>query len=297
MREKTGVNKQMEEITLLYDRIRWEEKSLTEAAKKKGVTMNSIDAKSFYLDALEESEIEKNFGNVVLQRCMGYFRSLHLTAILEEHGKEVINRFSVAQICGNKLLTSLTLSRAGIPTPKTKIAFTPKAAMEALDQMGYPVVLKPVVGSWGRHIVPLENSDIAEAILEDRKFMHPLYQVYYLQEMIERPPRDLRIVMVGDELVASTYRYSAKGQWMTNIARGGKAAPCPVTEELHDLCSRASEAVGGGILGIDLMESPQGLLVHEVNHTVEFKGAQSATKTNIASKIMDFVQKKVKKNE
>lgn len=287
----------MDEITLLYDRIRWEEKSLTEAAKKQGVTMNRIDAKSFYLDALGESEIEKDFGKIVLQRCMGYFRSLHITAILEEHGKEVINRFSVAQICGNKLLTSLTLSRAGIPTPKTKIAFTPEAAMEALNQMGYPVVLKPVVGSWGRHIVPLENRDIAEAILEDRKFMHPLYQVYYLQEMIDRPPRDLRIVMVGDEMVASTYRYAATGKWMTNIARGGKAAPCPVTEELYDLCSKASEAVGGGILGIDLMESSQGLLVHEVNHTVEFKGAQSATKTNIASKIMDFALKKAKKNE
>ncbi len=281
-------------VSLLYDRIRWEEKALIDAAKKQGVEMNRIDVKSIYLNALAESEIEKKFGEVVLQRCMGYFRSLHATAILEEHGKEVINRLSTAQICGNKLLTTLTLSRANIPTPETKIAFTPEAAMKTLDTIGYPVVLKPVVGSWGRHIVPLRNRDIAEAILEERKFMHPLYQIYYLQEMIDRPPRDLRIVMVGDEIAASTYRYAATGTWKTNIARGGKAAPCPITGELEDLCLKASKAVGGGVLGIDLMESPRGLLVHEVNHTVEFKGAQSATKTSIAKKIIKFILQKAK---
>ena len=288
------MNRLTPKISLLYDRIRWEEKALINAARKQGVEMNRIDVKSIYLDALAESEVERKFGEVVLQRCMSYFRSLHATAILEEHGKEVINRFSVAQICGNKLLTSLTLSRANIPTPETKIAFTPEAAMKTLDTIGYPVVLKPVVGSWGRHIVPLRNREIAEAVLEERKFMYPLYQIYYLQEMIDRPPRDLRIVMVGDKIAASTYRYAATGKWKTNISRGGKAVPCPLTEELEDLCIKASKAVGGGVLGIDLMESPRGLLVHEVNHTVEFKGAQSATKPSIAEKIMEFVIEKVK---
>jgi len=287
------VNK-LSKISLLYDRIRWEEKALIDAAKKQGVEMNRVDVKSIYFDALVESEIEKKLGEVVLQRCMSYFRSLHATAILEEHGKEVINKFSVAQICGNKLLTTLALSRAKIPTPETKIAFTPKAAMKILDTTGYPVVLKPVVGSWGRHILPLRNRDTAETIFEERKFMHPLYQIYYLQEMVNRPPRDLRIVMVGDGIAASTYRYAPTGKWKTNIAGGGKAASCPVTKELEELCHKASEAVGGGVLGIDLMESPEGLLVHEVNHTVEFKGAQSATKTSIAEKIFEFVLEKAK---
>ncbi len=297
MKEKIGVSKPMPEITLVYDRVRWEEKTIVDAAEKRGIAMSRVDAKSIFLDALEESDVEKKFGKVILQRCMGYFRGLHLTAILEEHGKEVINRFSVAEICGNKLLTSLTLSRAKIPTPLTKVAFTPESAMEAINEIGYPAVLKPVVGSWGRHIVPLRNKDIAEAVFEDRQFMHPLYQIYYIQEMIDRPPRDLRIVMVGDEIVASTYRYAATDRWKTNIAVGGKAAPCRVTKELENLCIRASEAVGGGVLGIDLMESPRGLLVHEVNHTVEFKGAQSATKTSIASKIIDYALSKVKGSE
>jgi [lysine-biosynthesis-protein LysW]--L-2-aminoadipate ligase len=287
----------MPEITLVYDRVRWEEKAIVDAAEKRGIAMSRADAKSIYLDALEESELERKLGKVILQRCMSYFRGLYLTALLEEHGKEVINKFSVAQICGNKLLTSMTLSKAKIPTPKTKIAFTPETAIEAINEIGYPAVLKPVVGSWGRHIVPLRNKDIAEAVFEDRQFMYPLYQIYYIQEMIDRPPRDLRVVMVGDEIAASTYRYAATDKWKTNIAVGGKAAPCPVTKELEDLCSRASQAVGGGILGIDLMESSRGLLVHEVNHTVEFKGAQSATKTSIASKIIDYALSKVKELE
>jgi len=280
----------MEEIGLVYDRIRWEEKALIEASRKKGLNLKLVDSKETYINTLEDSEkIREKFGQVVIERCVSYFRGLHLTAALEKSGLSVINSFNVSLICGNKLFTTLALIKAGVPNPKTFVAFTEEGAYKALEDLGYPLVMKPVVGSWGRLVALIKDKDSAQALIESREEMrNALLQIYYFQEYVERPPRDIRIMVIGDEVVAASYRYSPQDDWRTNVARGGTSKPCPITPELEELAHKAAEAVGGGVLAVDCMESHDKILVHEVNSTVEFRGLSTATHVNIAKKIMEY---------
>lgn len=282
-------------ISILFDRIRWEEKALYSAAKKMGISFNLVDAKKSCLNIVEESDLE-NFGDIALQRCISYFRGLYLTHILENQGIPVINSSKVSLTCGNKLLTTLALAKAKIPTPKTFVAFTPKSALKAINMLGYPAILKPIIGSWGRLIAPLKDTQSAKAILESREQMsNALQKIYYIQEMVTRPSRDIRTVVIDDQIIAAIYRYAPRGDWRTNIALGGSAAPCPITDELEEVVLRAAKIIGGGVLGIDAMESQEGIMIHEANSTVEFKGAASATGIDIAGKILEYAVRRLKK--
>ncbi len=227
------------QIGMLCDRIRPDERMLIEAAKRKDVDLRIHNVDELVFNTAKEQEIK--FEDIILQRVMSYFKSMHVTALLENSGIRVINSFNAALVCGNKLLTSIALSKAGIPTPKTVVAFTEESAMKALDKVGYPAILKPVVGSWGRLIAPLKDLDSTKAILETREYMFPLYQVLYIQEMIQNLIRDIRCFVIGDRAVAAIYRYSAPGEWRTNVARGGRAEPCPITSETEELCVKGSE--------------------------------------------------------
>jgi len=276
---------------LIYDRIRWEEKSLAQVAKRKAARVVTVDAKSLMLDSSAKSkEMQNKFGDVILQRCISYFRGQHITAYLEFKGLTVINKHRVGEICGNKYLTTLALEKARVPTPRTMFAFTADSAKGAVEKLGYPAVLKPVVGSWGRGVAPLKDRDTASPMIELREEMTgALNQIYYIQEMIKRPPRDIRTIVVGDRVIAAAYRYAPPQDWRTNVARGGKTATCKITEELEEMALKAADAVGGGVLGVDAMESPDGLVIHEINNTVEFKGASQVNKANIPEEIVNHV--------
>jgi len=277
----------------LYDRIRWEEKTLRDKAKEKGIKAELIDAKSFPVD-LSSKKIDK-FGDIVLQRCIGYFRGLHFSAMLESKGISVINSFNTSLLCGDKLLTSLQLTKAGIPTPKTYVAFSMESALDAISKIGYPVVVKPIIGSWGRLISLVKDSESAEAVFEHREMMNnSLLKIYYIQEFVKRPPRDIRIISMDDEAVTAIYRSSTSDNWKTNVALGAKVSPCKITDEIEEIAVKTSEVLGGGILAIDAMESEDGILIHEVNSTIEFKGAATASGKDIGSKILDFVVRKYK---
>ena len=262
----------MVEVCVIYDKIRFEEKALYDKAKKKGLRAHIIDAKTITIDT-ESKRKALQLGDVILQRSISHFRGLYLTACLEFLGFLVINKFKVGETCGNKLITSLTLAKYQVPTPKTHFAFSAESAIEVISKIGFPLVLKPIVGSWGRGVFPLRDEEVANMIVEMREGDDsPLARIYYVQEMIKRPPRDLRCIVVGDKVIAAIYRYSAENEWRTNVARGGKAEVAPITNELEDIALKAAKAVGGGIVGIDLMEDEKrGLLVHEVNNTVEFQ--------------------------
>ena len=274
-------------LTLLYDTIRWEEKAIYEAAKKKGIEIKKIDCKDLILDL---NILNSEFNNqIIIQRCVSYFKSLHSTAALEGLGAKVINPLNTAIICGNKLFTHMLIQKKGIRTPKVITAFSSESALSALDDFGYPAIIKPTIGSWGRLIALLRDKEAAKAVFEDREHMFPLYQVYYLEEFVSRPPRDIRAIVVGDNVVAAIYRYSGKDEWKTNMALGGRAENCPITDELEDICIKSSQAVGGKIVGVDLMESSkEGLLVHEVNNTTEFKNTVRITGINIQDVIVDY---------
>lgn len=274
-------------LVILYDNIRWEEKALYEAAKKKGVEVENVDCKNLVANLNDRKSRYK--GQAVLQRSVSYFKNVHSTAALEGLGAHVINPLYAAILCGNKMYAHMELERAGVRTPRAVAAFSEEGALAALEEIGYPAVIKPTVGSWGRLIALLRDKEAARAVIEDREHMFPLYQVYYFEEFVERPPRDIRAIVVGDRVVAAIYRYSGEGEWKTNMALGGHAEACPVTKELEDICLKATRALGGQIVGVDLMESKtDGLVVHEVNNTTEFKNTVRVTGVDIPGLMVEY---------
>lgn len=272
-------------ISVLYDTIRWEEKALSEAGKKKNVNLEMVDCKQLSLDLDKNT---KQYGTV-LQRCVSYYRNLHSTAALEGLGVNVINCLNTGIFAGNKLFTHMLLQKNDIPTPFASVAFSMEAAIETLEKHGYPQVIKPTIGSWGRMISKINDADSAEGIIESREKMYPIYQVHYLEEFVKRPPRDIRAIVVGDKVVAAIYRNSGDGSWKTNMALGGVAEPCKVSNEMEEICIRAKNAVQGQIVGVDLMESKdKGLVVHEVNNTTEYKNTVRVCGVDIPSLMIDF---------
>jgi [lysine-biosynthesis-protein LysW]--L-2-aminoadipate ligase len=276
------------DVTILYDTIRWEEKALLEAGRKKNINIQMVDCKNLALDLGKKPE---DYGPVI-QRCVSYYRNLHSTAALEGMGVNVINCLNTGIFAGNKLFTHMLLKKYGVPTPYAAVAFSKDAAIEHLETHGYPKVIKPTVGSWGRLISKLNDKDSAEGIIESRESMYPIYQVHYLEEFVNRPPRDIRAIMVGDKIVAAIYRNSGNGNWKTNMALGGTAEECKVTSEMEEMCIKAKNAVQGDIVGVDLMESNErGLVVHEVNNTTEYKNTVRVCGVDIPSLMIDYVIK------
>jgi len=279
-------------LSILYDNIRWEEKALYEAAKKRDIKVNNINCKDLSIDLNNERESSPYLNKVIIQRCVSYFKSVHATAALEGLGAHIINSLRTATVCGNKLFAHMELQKAGIKTPNAFSAFSEESAIAALDNLGYPAVIKPTIGSWGRLIALLRDRDAANAVIEDREHMFPLYQVYYFEELVSRPPRDIRAIVIGDTVVAAIYRYSGPGEWKTNMALGGHAETCPVTNELEDICIKATKAMEGQIVGVDLMESREhGLIVHEINNTTEFRNTVRVTGVDIPGLMVDFASK------
>lgn len=278
----------MPKVRIVFDRVRLEEKMLEQKAIELGHDTKMIDAKTTQFTT-ESKKNDYDFGDVVLERCVSYFRGLHFTTALEFLDIPVLNRTEVANNCGNKMITSLLLRKHNVPTPKTYFTFSSESAIETLEKVGYPLVIKPIIGSWGRGVIPLRDRETADAIIEVRELNDgPLDRIYYLQEMVNRPPRDIRAISVGDQLIAAMYRTSS-GSFKTNIALGAEPIACEITKELEDICMKASKAVGGGILGIDVMEDEKrGFVVHEVNNTVEFKGMAKVSKRNIPKEMIDY---------
>jgi len=201
-----------------------------------------------------------------------------------------MNDSETVRVCGDKFLTSAALVREGVPTPRTSMALSPEAALKEIERIGYPAVIKPVVGSWGRLLAKVNDREAAEAVLEHKDTLggYP-HSAVYIQQYVEKHGRDIRAFVVGDETICAIYRTSE--HWITNTARGGKATACPVTEELDDICLRAKEAVNGDIVAIDLFETDSGLSVNEVNHTMEFKNSVAPTGVDIPARVIrHFVQ-------
>ena len=251
-----------------------------------------IDAKRLSLNATDFNSDLQEY-DVILQRSVSYFRGLYLSAILENKGIHVINSFQTSQTCGNKLLTTLALTKANIPTPKTLVSFAEKSALESLNEVGYPAVIKPLVGSWGRLVSLVNDEIVATSVLEHKEMLGPLHKIHYVQEKIPST-RDIRAFVIGDDVVAAMYRKPNGGEWRTNIARGGTAKICEITPEIRDLSLKAAEVVGGGILGVDLLEDKEGLVVNEINHTVEFRGLMETTFVKIPELIFEYVMEQVK---
>jgi len=274
-------------VGVLLSRVRVEEKLLLAELERRGVEIARFDDREFWLDLGAPNSFMLRC-HVVLERCINHLRALYTLRVLNDWGVPTVNSYEVANICGDKLLTSTELERAGIPTPRTLIAFTPESALEACEEIGYPVVMKPAVGSWGRLLARVNDRDAAEALLEHKVTLGSFHHgAFYIQEFVRKPGRDIRTFVVDDETICAIYRDSP--HWITNTARGASASNCPISNELHALSQAAAKAVGGGVVAIDLFESDRGLLVNEVNYTMEFRNSIATTEVDIPSRIVDYV--------
>ncbi len=281
-------------IGVLYTRLRVEEKWLFEALDKRGVAYDRLDDRQVKF-CLPDPGAWRQY-DVVMERSLSYGRGLYAVTVLNGWGIPTVNSAQVSATCGDKLATSSVLQTAGIPQPRVCLAFTPEAALEIIEEMGYPTVLKPVIGSWGRLVSKINDRESAEALLEHREVLgNYQQQIYYIQEYIHKPGRDIRAFVVDNETIAAIYRTSSN--WITNTARGGVATNCPVTTELNELCVSSARAVGGGVLAIDVLEDPdRGLLVNEINHTMEFHSSVSTTGVDIPGQVIDYTLKLAKQH-
>jgi [lysine-biosynthesis-protein LysW]--L-2-aminoadipate ligase len=284
----------MAKIGICYTIISAENKQLMDCAKKRGAELVKIIDGDEVLAVTERKQ--KEF-DVILQRSVSYSRSLYLTYYYESLGSQMVNSFNAAKICGDKMLCSLELAKAGVPTPKTYVAFTPEAAKASAEKIGYPLVMKPVMGSWARMVHKINDKDSLDAALEAREEMgNPWQKIYYLQEHVNKPGRDIRAFVIGDEVIAAIYRNSTeKSGWITNTGRGGTATKCEITPELRETCLKAVKIVDEGIYGVDLMETGNGLTVHEINHTTEFRNSSPVTGVDIADKMVEYLIARAKR--
>lgn len=272
-------------IAVIYDRLRPEERMLFDAFEREGVVFDQIYAPHLSVDFSAIPDFASY--DVVLNRCVSQTRGLELTRIFEAFGVKTINHSRVIETCGDKLATDAVLARDKVPSPRSGIAFTTEMALKLAEDFGYPVVMKPVTGSWGRMVSRLNDRDALEAIIEHKEVLGgPQHKVFYLQEFVNKPGRDIRAFVVGDEVIAAIYRHSE--HWITNTARGGSATNCPLYDELIDITARAAKAVGGGIVAVDLLESSRGLLVVEVNHTMEFRNSVTTTGVDIPARVVRY---------
>jgi [lysine-biosynthesis-protein LysW]--L-2-aminoadipate ligase len=278
-------------VGVLLSLVRLDEKMLFEAFRTRGVEYERIDDRQVVFD-LERRDQHRY--DVVLERAINHSRALHALRILNGRGVATVNTYHTALTCGDKLLTSAALAEQGVPQPRVRLAFTPESALRAIEEMGYPVVLKPAVGSWGRLLTRVNDRDAAEAILEHKETLGSYHHsIFYIQEYVKKPGRDIRTFVVGGETIAAIYRTSK--HWITNTARGGVATRCEVDEDLARVSVAAAAAVRGGVVAIDVLEGPDGYLVNEVNYTMEFKNSVGVTGVDIPGRIVDWTLEVAKK--
>jgi len=272
-------------VGFLYTRLRIEEKYLLKELERlpKVEVLRIPDGGNFFDITQKPADVD-----VLFVRSVSYSRGIYISRIFEAYGIPVVNSTLVAERCGDKYVTSQLLMRNGIPTPRVLMAFDQESALKAVEELGYPCVLKPVIGSWGRLLAKVENQQAAESIIEHKASLGINHQIFYIQEYISKPNhRDIRAFVIGDELICAIYRSS--DNWITNTARGGVATNCPITYEMADLCRRAALAVGGGMLALDLFETESGFTINEINHTMEFRNSITTTGVNIPRKMVEYV--------
>ena len=276
-------------VAMLLSRVRVEEKLLLQAFARRDIVVDRLDDRKLVFDMHDSSQMRSY--DVIIERCINHSRAIHILELLNTWGVPTVNTARVVRVCGDKFSTTCALIANKVPTPRTLMAYTPESALVAIETLGYPVVLKPAVGSWGRLLSKINDREAAEAILEHKAVLGSYHHsVYYIQEYIDKPQRDIRTFVVGDETIAGIYRTSE--HWITNTARGGLASNCPITPELDALSQAAARAVGGGVVAVDILENARGeLLVNEVNHTTEFRNSIDTTGVDIPGRIVDYVLK------
>ena len=270
-------------LHIFYSRLRMEEKSLLRAAEELRASVNFRDVGDFvWPDDFENV----GAGDVVLCRCVSQAQNLAITQLLGGRGVRVINPSATVLLCGDKVVTASALAKAGIPQPAWRVATSPEGALKAAESLGYPVVFKPAVGSWGRLLAKISDREACEAIVEHKAHMGPAHSVYFIQEYVEKGGFDLRAITIGGKTATLMRRTSS--HWITNTARGATPEPHPMDAELEDLLTRTAETVGGDFLAIDIFRTKAGWVINEVNGQPEFHGTVAATGIDVGKLMVEY---------
>lgn len=271
-------------IGILCSKIRLEEKILFQEFGKLNQEIVQINPNKLLLEG------QADFGqiDVLLNREIAQTRAELILEFAQKAGIKTVNSAQATILCNNKALTTDFLKKASIPVPKTVTVFSSDEALKAAQELGYPLVIKPIWGSWGRLLSKVETPEALETILEHKQALNnPQHSIFYLQEYIEKPDRDIRVFVVGGKPIAAMYRVSK--HWLTNTAKGAIPKSMKLNKELTELVQETVQTLGVEIAGVDIVESKKGYLVLEVNATPEFHGLKEVTNVNIAKLIVEYV--------
>jgi [lysine-biosynthesis-protein LysW]--L-2-aminoadipate ligase len=286
-------------LGIVLNRVSFEEKQIILACKELGINVEQIKNEELFLQLNAEKDPQIK-SDVLLQRSLSTIRAIYSTAILETKGYKVVNNYNAVSISADKLLTTLLLEKHKIPSPKTFVGFTGEAVMASAEKyLNYPMVTKPIIGSWGRMVAKIESNNHLSSIVESKEVMGDLFQkIHYFQEFIDAPklnpnnPADIRVFYLGGECIAAMGRYRPENDFRSNIALGGKAKMLDIDSEMSSICKKIAEAIQGEILGIDLMITEKGYVCIEVNGVPGFEGITNATGINIGMKIAEYLKNK-----
>jgi RimK family alpha-L-glutamate ligase len=205
---------------------------------------------------------------------------------LADAGVRTVNSAHAIERTVDKFLASTLLARAGLPTPRTVACERPADALDAFDELGGDVIVKPLFGSMGVGMVRVDDPDVAQRVF---RALEVERAVYYLQETLPHAGRDVRALVVGDQVAASIER-SGDG-WRTNLARGGHARPVQLDARQEHLCVPAAAALGADYAGVDLLRAPDGRdYVLEVNGIPGWQGVERATGVDVAAALAEHLE-------
>ena len=286
MRILLGVLGMAADIELIFDVPRLEEKLILEELKKAGLNLQLTNVKHHPL-SWEDKPAE-----ISLIRTISMQRAAYSASIREAAGARAINSLEAILIAGDKILTLSRLWKAGIPFPRSVVALNGEAAEKAGELMEFPIIDKPPIGSWGRLVALVKDLQSFRSIIEHRElYQSQALRTHLIQRYVNGGCRDLRVLVLGEEVLGAVQRIAANGDWRSNVARGGVVKRAEVDEELRELAVKASSVIGGEFLAVDLFEENGGYLVNEVNGVPEFKGYMEATGENVPRKLVEYLKK------
>jgi [lysine-biosynthesis-protein LysW]--L-2-aminoadipate ligase len=275
------------DILLSVTMLRPDEKLLLHALRARGVRVRPV---------LQEDLAELAAGRTALPRLSMIRNLSHREAVgvarrLETLGTRTLNQSGAIELCNDKGLQALLFARHDIPHPVTRHAYSYSHVREAATELGWPAVLKPVSGSWGRGVTKLVDEECVEAWVGGRESTDAGGKLFpvLIQEYVDKPGYDLRVVVVGRTPIVAIRRASA--DWRTNTHLGAEVERVEMTAEIGTLCARLAGVLGDGFYGVDLLEDRHDgeLKVLEVNANPEFARSAAIHGVDVAGHLAAYV--------
>lgn len=293
-------------ISSIEQKLCWHELQLKRALDKKNIstvffpikdTIANYSRSTLHVHYNNSNLINELSGVLVRGPGIGvleqiYFR-MNVVRLFEHSGTYVVNSATSIERASDKLFTSMALDGANISVPPTIVAQKIDEAMNFFRNYK-DIVIKPLFGSRGKGITRIKDEDTAYLIFET---LEQFNLTIYLQKFIPHGNRDIRALVIGDQVIAAMYRVAENNGWKTNVSLGATPELCELDEKLKKICVRAAQIIGCEIAGIDIMipenEQDVGYYLLEVNACPAWEGLQKTTTLNIAEAIVDYIATRI----